>query len=354
MAEEIEYEGLFHINRNNYPKDFEPIYKQEFNPQTLIQFPILLPFHIPVPDGTCVTFFNEGSALTYCFMTITSTQRISPRVVTKDALDMPIQRTRVEMAYATEQDISWEEANLSDYFDDLLTGLNFVLTAYITLTKDVDVYRVSKEMVQFAASYRFVHPDAWDKAEVGIFLSHSDVPYERKLLTKEQQDELVQYANILLQEWNPFIVSEEIALNARRYFKEGFYREAVIYAQINIETFLSILYTNLLIGEGKTEEEAEKLLEDISFISMVKKEFHPRLGGNWNIYKKNTEVGRWYQSTYLLRNRAVHEGYLPTYTEAYGALIAAEDFRSRILSLIKMEKKKYPKLYAYFKFKATN
>ncbi len=344
-----EIDKLFAVNSISFKRDFLPVYEKHFTPKYLVQFPILLPYHMPFKNGTCVTLINaKNSACTYHFYAITTVHHVSASVLTPDSIKVPIHKTRVEMIFVTDKKIRKSEKLLTDVFDMLLEGLNLVLIAYQIQTKDIDVHRISKEMIQFGSMYRIIPVQRWHKFIHGLFLVHFDVPYSRGVLSKEITEKIIWYANVINQQWNPFMLSEEFALGARRNIKDGFYKESVLYAQMSIETFLRALFVQLLLSEGKVLAEAESINENIPFMQMVKREFNIRLGGRWNAKSVRSKLGRWYKCTYRIRNKIVHTGYSPTYSETKKALSAAGGFRSYVISLTKRQKKKYPDLEKFF------
>lgn len=344
-----EIDKLFAINSASFKKDFLPVYERHFTPKYIVQFPVLLPFHIPFKNGICVTLFTKRKgACTYHFSSITTNHHVSMGVVAPTLLEVPVHETRVEMTFVTAKRMKRNEKLLSDTFDMLLEGLNLVLSAYLIQTKDVDVHRISKEMIQFGSMYRIIPIQRWHKFIHGLFLVHFDVPYSRSILSKGITEKIIWYANVINQQWNPFMLSEEFALGARRNIKNGFYKESVLYAQMSIETFLRALFIQLLLSEGKALAEAESINENIPFMQMVKRKFNIRLGGRWNTKNVRSKLGRWYKCTYRIRNSIVHTGYSPTYSETKKALSAVGDFRSYVISLTKKQKKKYPDLQKFF------
>lgn len=84
---------------------------------------------------------------------------------------------------------------------------------------------------------------------------------------------------------------------------EGFYDEAVISIQTSIEILIRIIYREVLICSGTSELDIEKILEDESFMSVVKKQLAKYIGGVWDITREETPIGKWYNNTYKIRNK---------------------------------------------------
>lgn len=347
----------FLVNKDSYPDRFEGVYHHAFVPKTLLQFGIILPFQIPVCEDSARHFVNDDDSIsTYHFSTFISHYETSAGAIDEPLQSVELLRSRVEMVFVTAEALEWQEGPeamtpmLSKYFDVLLNRLNQLLVAYLILTKDSDVHTVSLEMLQLVSLYRFVkldEPEPWDTAKLGMLVLNPDVPYNRPPLTEEQDMRVSRYAHAQHNDLNPFILSEEMALAARRNFRKGFYRETVILAQISVETLLNTLFVQILVTEGASQIDAEAKVEDTAFKSMVQNQFHPRIGGRWNVEDANTQVGQWWADTYLLRNRVTHGGYKPTKGEVSDALVSAHQLRHYVASLLKKNKKKYPNLSHY-------
>ena len=80
---------------------------------------------------------------------------------------------------------------------------------------------------------------------------------------------------------------------------------------------------------------------------MIDQKFHPRIGGDWETKVGASEAGKWHQKTYLIRNKIIHTGYKPKFSEAEIAISAAKCFGIYVVSLIKIKAKTYPDLARY-------
>lgn len=347
-----ELDSYFALNKESYHNDFLSVYLQNgVRPKFLIQFPVVLPFEFPFGNGACITFsLKKGDFCTFHFSNVNSTDHVSAGIVGPNPISVPITKTRVEMTLSTNENIgeSIDDKFISDCFSQLVEYLNRILVSYQIYKKDTDVYQVSREMFEFGCIYRVIETERWDDFRSGLFLMHWNVPYKKEKLSNDERDEILRYVSIIDGEKNPFILSEEIMLDAHRYYKSGFYKEAIIYCQSSIETFLSTLFSKMLMLEGKEDEEVQDILESTPFIGMVKREFHSRLGGNWNPQNTASVIGRWYKDLYSLRNRVVHSGYKPDYEKASKALQLAIEFRRKVIELVYLNEKKYPELVQYF------
>ncbi len=315
---------------------------QGLTPWFLVQFIIDLPFHFPRrADDTFAIMTKDDALCSYKFFDFYEEDK------TLSASDKPaiqVLRSSVEMTYITTQEINLEEnvqpdnTDLTNCFDTLIDHLNVLLLAYLIKTKDERVYRISKEMVNYLTMARVIDVNNWDKIKNLIFILHLDVPVNREPMTEENTEKVVSYVPVIRDILNPFVLHEELFLTAKRYLREGYYREACIFVQMMIENMLDNLFTQLLLLEGKNNTEANEIREGIPFLSLVKKEFHVRVGGQWDVNNPKSECGTWYNKTYITRNRVSHGGYFPTLKEASEAVDAAQNLRVYILSLLKKKK----------------
>jgi hypothetical protein len=338
------------LNEEKYLSSYLPVYRRMgVEPSLLLQFPVLLPFHIPFKPGLTVTFWLDGGdACTLNFTALTTTQGVYAGVVSNKPVDVPMHRSRVEMTYVfgTPKAAMNTESEVSQTFDLLVHRLNSLIAAYAVVTKDHRVYRVSREMFEFGSIWRVIHPNDWQNQGVGLFLLHMEVPFAKPEMDDATQKRVVWFANVLEREWNPFILSEELSLSARRAFLNGSYREAIVFAQTSVETFLSTLLATMLREEGLTDSEIDRMLEDVPFLSRVRREYHKRLGGQWTIEGKGA-VNAWYAHTYVLRNHIIHAGYQPTFDETAKALDGARDLVRYALSLSRTAAKRFPELQRF-------
>ena len=349
-----ELDKHFSLNRRTYERDFLPAYtKLGTNPNSIFQCGVILPFHVPISSSTCFTFqLNDISAVTVVLQRVTTQHQLAAGLVNVKNLKVPVLRTRAELIYATTESLAIPQGDigreyLANLYDLLVEKLNLCLTSYLITSKDTSVYRVTKGQLEFASLYRIISIADW-KEEHGLFLAHLDGPVTKENISSEEVEKVVWFANVIQQEWNPIILSEEISLNARRYLAEGLYRESVVYAQISVETFLAALITELLKAEGLSSSEIEDFRAEKTFIRLVRSEFHSRLGGKWDLDDMASTVGVWKTTAYDLRNRVVHAGYFPSFHESSEAIDSCQKLRLYVASLVKGKKVTYPDLWRYF------
>ena len=101
--------------------------------------------------------------------------------------------------------------------------------------------------------------------------------------------------------------------------------------------------------EGKSIEEVNQVYEDYGFVGVLKREFHPRIGGRWDITDESTDLGIWHRDCYTLRNRIIHSGFTPSRDQVRLAIGSSDHMISNILDRTSLKKKTYPKVFEYIK-----
>jgi hypothetical protein len=358
MMEQRPPDESFAIDKDAFSL-YEPLFIESFQPRMLVQFRVVLPFQVPIIDGMMSLVNQDDTAVTCYFQMVEIPEVVYSGELIREGkfLTLPKYRTLAEMTLTTASviELSLEESEdfrskpLSDCFDKCLSGLNVLLRAALLKTQDVDIYRISRPMLQSASLCRLVPLHDWSQAVTGIFYLHMDLPYQKDVVSINDTRDIATFAGAINFGLNPIMLSQELTLNAARQFNKGFYQEAVIFSNLSVETLLSCLHTELLVElEAKSRAEAEALTSSITFNTLVKSGFKDRLGGKWDVTDQSTEIGKWWRRTYQLRNDVVHRGHFPSHEEADAALDAAFKFRVYIVNLIKRKKKKLPNLNSYF------
>lgn len=348
----IDFEQHAAFTREVYERSYLPAYEQlAFTPRRLLRVPVVLPFQLPFPEAATFTFrLGDSEACTLSFDSLTTRQSIRADLVTPPTIDTSTPSTRVMMTYVTEREteIGKSEVEATRVFDLMVAKLNQMISAYLVVTKDHTVYHVGHGMFEFGSVVAVIDPADWRTLGYGLFLLHANTRVAKPILDQETFGQVAWFVEVIEQGLNPFILSEEMALMADREFLGGCYREAVIYAQSSVEVFLSTLLTKIMEIEGASPESIESMLQDVGFATRLRREYHPRLGGRWDVNNAASPLGSWYANTYQLRNRVVHGGYAPTQYEAKVAIDAAGALRNHVISLIHQVRAEFRDLRNYF------
>ena len=324
-------EELFLLDKEKYEHHYKPTFKRsDFSPKYVIDYLITLPFELAFPNNMIISFFEDNEF--YCF-NFNKIERKKYYSTSKENKGIPIEFfiTSVEMSLFTSKVYYLTDDKCSKLFDQLLVYLNRIIISYLVKTKQEDVYQVSKEMLEPHTICKHLSIPDFNEITVSILLLHSDIVYKKESLSFEMQREIVEYSNIVKDNLNPFLLTEELMVNARRSFKKGFYKQTILNAQTSVETFIRTLYSEILKIEGASIDQIQDIQEGTSFIAIVKKELPKRIGGSWNIKSTKKEVGNWYNYCYKLRNRIAHGGYQPTFKETEIGMYASHDLRRFIV-----------------------
>lgn len=111
-----------------------------------------------------------------------------------------------------------------------------------------------------------------------------------------------------------------------RMIQRGDYAGGVVYIQTAVEIFLRKLQKQM--NQIDNIDEAQE-----SFSSLIRKGFHNKIGGNWNV-TGNEPIGKYWQYCYQLRVSVVHQSHRPTYIESKKAFTAACNLMLYTRSLI--------------------
>lgn len=341
-------EKNFLIGEDLFYNKIMPLYKDlKFDINRFLEFEISLPFQLALEDRSLFSFKKENCILHYLYKTH---ERVE---VIVEHGDLPVKKYYTSVIVAIgynfdEYKDDTNEAIQNKLFDYSLEELNKQIIAYSICTKDDRCFRLSKEMIFPVILMNLVNLEVIEN-EMSIFMLHMDIPYKKETLKNEDVYDCLRIYNVYNEKSNPLIHSESYVLKARRKFREGFYDEAVISIQTNMEILIRIIYREVLICSGISEIDIEKRLEDESFMSIVKKQLAKYIGGTWDVTRQETPICNWYNDTYKMRNKIVHGGYFPTFKETDIAISAAMEFREYIFKRVREKKKIYSKLNEYFK-----
>lgn len=110
----------------------------------------------------------------------------------------------------------------------------------------------------------------------------------------------------------PYISIRQWRARAERRRYEGDSADSVISFQVAAETLLYETWRLLMVDEGQTSDYIARMAaRDLPFKSLLVRELHGKLGGNWDTTRTSTPVGIYWANLYLRRNRILHAGYYP-------------------------------------------
>lgn len=337
---------LFFYNKPNYYLKLKPEIERYFKPKSILLFGIVLPFYLPLKNNTNLTYkVNQNTLCHYRFHLVNHKEKFYSGSYNEIPVETNVQRTRVEMVYIPRNNMIISDELLSKSFNLLLEKLNELIKSIIIITKNKFISKVNGETLEPMVLYSLIDLTEYDVMNQGLFhLNYHKLENGGKPLSTKETD-LVMCAIDLLPN-NPFTFSTELYLSAIRSLHIGDLRKSVIDSQTAVETFLTALYRYLVLKEGYSQEEVDKKVNDIAFKNLVIHQFHKRLGGDFDIRDEGTPISDWWSNTYLLRNKIVHEGKLPSHSEAIKSIDSVNELFKYVTDLIHLShnQEAYPEL----------
>lgn len=347
----------FYFTYGNYLRRLISEFERYFKPELIFQFGLPLSFYIPIPEKVLLTYkINSEEVCNFFFSSYKESKEVHTGFYEGEAVMVEVVNTRVEVNYAFKKDDPsyYEESHLyiklTEVFESALTKLNKVIEAYTAKTGDDQVHRLNKEHFDVALIYRIFNPNINLEISDGLFHLHPNAPnLHATPLSLLETDEIMKYIDVVEEELNPFLSGNEFIVNAKRDFRYGNYRQAVVNVQTGIEIFLYSMYREFLKQEGLLLTDIISKFEKMRFKSLITDQISKRIGGNFDIYDSGGIVGKWWEKTYLLRNKVVHEGHHPSYVEGDDAFYHALELLKYIVKLIHTQENKaeYPELIKY-------
>ncbi|WP_157803009.1 hypothetical protein [Compostimonas suwonensis] len=214
---------------------------------------------------------------------------------------------------------SASELELSDAFDRGMDMVRAVQRAYYLATQDavsLIVRETLPTMILFTQSH--------DTADVtsGVFITHGPGLRASVVPDSLSREQLERLGGILshLTPGGVFWSYADLRREAQvALWLRGDYRSAVLAAATAAEVYLDTVLLHMLWMEGAAPEAAAAVFNRGQLGSRVRREYAPRLGGQWDLTGSGP-IGAWHVKTAALRNRVTHAGYVPSLAEAKLAL----------------------------------
>lgn len=348
----------FYNTNGNYLLKFKPEIERYISPRSVLQFAVVLPFYLPFRENTHVTYkIKANEVANFHFTSIKNVEKVYSGEFKELPFEMDNKLTRVEMTFCTqykvnEKDLNETEDNeyLSGIFDLLLIKLNNVIDSYRIKQHDTQPYHITKEMLDPSILYRLCEGQYLQVICEGILnLSFNKLDKTRSIMSTDETRKVMDFIHVVGGKKNPFIYAVNLKLDAQRYFKRGYYQDCIITIQTSLESFFANLYKEFLICEGHQEQEASSKLNNMRFKNLIIHQFSKRIGGKFDIEDTQSIIGDWWNNTYNLRNKIVHEGYSPIYMETQVGLHSGLDVFPYVYQLLQSVeiKEKYASITRY-------
>lgn len=313
------------------------VFRQRLVPKHILQTSFILPFYLGMPDDTILAGLSGLGKHGFIFGFKRVEEKISydtkGLILTSLPEEIVQNRTYVEAVYVRQESIDYETQG-DGIFSSLLKDLNKMLSSYSLFRFETDVRSVTNQMLKPFSFVRVFAVDNWASDEFIPVLYNSNLQEIYNEIDETEGKKFIDYAFRTFSTQGPMLDSESFGMDALRHYKNGLRKEAVVSIQTSIESFLSSLYIILLLSEGIEYDDVIVKLEKIAFKNLVEHQFHNRIGGNWAVNDDTKECGKWWKYTYMMRNKIVHEGELPTFVQTNDAIKYAVEFKEYVIQLV--------------------
>jgi len=230
---------------------------------------------------------------------------------------------------------------VSDAFNRCIEWVTKFCRSFSTATGDL-IAPITAERLPSLVLYSTADLASSFRELRGLVL-HYNLPdhFPRQILDASE----IERIHIILQRQSvldPFSLAQEHIVEARRFFDRlGDYGDAVIHCQLAAEVFLDGVLMYLLWEDGHSPDEVVSIFER-GLASRIRREYSPRLGGNWNTTTHGA-VGRFDAHLMKLRGRVVHAGYRPTSEEVLQAFDAYQSIQKFVKDRLAAKRSRYPR-----------
>jgi hypothetical protein len=241
--------------------------------------------------------------------------------------------TAVSMSRITYFPTSWDtqsEQQRTDWFDaqfeDCFEKMNLYLTTLGIASSDAYCGPISRLDLPAVIPYVFssiVENSSNSSNPIrGAYTLHGQVPFRRGTIPREVVDRAHKILGERVAGRHIFFDPGIFMLSARRSLADGLYEQAIVQAQTCIEMIINVIIREVAPLRGKAPQKVKDILT-ASFRNRVVDHIGKLTGVTVDLKDISTPVGNWWDKTYLMRNRVVHEGYRPTASDANSAVMAA-------------------------------
>jgi uncharacterized membrane protein len=241
--------------------------------------------------------------------------------------------------------LRWEDPSDAGYaFHRSLAALNHFLVAFSTAYNLPGVHEVSTReigMVMLVGAlepnaqwrvvrYVWMHPDGWE------------APQPMKSLAEVEAR--MGLALTVVGSRPPYLPMKMWHNRAVRAAKDGDSATQVMVLQIAAESMVFATYLMTLVDGHKTGEQVQQEADRFrTFESLVNTQMPRRLGGDWDKRQTETPFGQYWRDVYTMRNKVVHQGYVPHAGEGEAAEAGFRALSRHIRDRLMENQRKYPR-----------
>ena len=345
MSSESNASRSFSINQDFYNRELKTIIEGEFIPAYCIIFSVVLPFQMPLKNGTTFQLIFKDKASIYYFNKF-GDMRVHPIYEGNEGIRKAVMRTRVEMACFTNEDLSQVDTQrVFEHLIHLTNRLNCYVYSYRILVEDIYTYCLGQGNLDSAILFEILKLPEWKRIKSQPLLVNTNLDSILTNLPDSIALDVERLGAYIVTSNNPFLPSRKFFAEARRYLWLSNYREAIIYLQMTVESLLNNILRLCWVKNGKSESEVDLWMLETPFATRFKKWIPHFIGGDWDYTKVNGVVSNWFNNVYEARNRILHGGFEPNIIDGENAFESVFAISKYVDDLLKEKTKELPSVW---------
>jgi len=343
------------VNKFHFDYDLYNLVKSNFlfEPSGAINFIINLPFMLPIKDKQIYTvnFTNASQVIIFDTFIDSINEPTFPDVKKEISLgNFSYNRSRIECVFFHNFEIKIDDdKKIYDLLNEALDILNIFINSLLMVLHDGNITNITPTSFFNGIFYQIISLPNFDILDSSFFLTNAN--YKTIMLPIDDDSFKIvrNIADKLYYEENAFKSVRILYNKAKYYVLNCNYSEAIIFMQMTIESFIRSIYKLSLKQEGKLEDEITDILEEISFMHLIKNKMPKLLEGNWSL-NDNKIVSLWYNNVYKSRNKIIHGDFNPLEEECINLFLITNNFIDFLQKRINKIKKRAFYIYdEYYK-----
>ena len=226
---------------------------------------------------------------------------------------------------------------VSKAFNRCMEAFFELYQSYITVHADLRIRTLNRRnsypMIPWTTRDPF---DADDWGGMGVFMANSGehvMPFSVGALTDNEIESMAQFIS-RTRRGDPLSVFAQHSRSAgRAFYVDADFASTVVWAHTSAEVLLDTILLMLAWEEQLAPGDVAAWFGK-GLLDRVKRRYHSRLKGTWDVSNSETVPGRWVSRVHRLRNSVVHQGYQPTEREAQQALEMGPELEEHIKLLL--------------------
>ncbi len=326
----------FHITEENFPiftKKLDGI--MQLN--SAYQFPLFLPYHIPIEEKSYLSLKIEKTTFIAWFDTIYFEDSCEEDIseLTSTNPNTKHKKTYLEIILLSEDEVELEP-NLSVFnagLTEVLKWLNHLILNLKIKTRNLKIERLTRKHLPTGMLCEYFNPFEWSKRIKFSTITNLNEKENIPILSKSEWDWVVSDSFREDHSLFPFTRPENFALKSLNNFKLGRFQDSVIFIQLSVESLFKLYYLFYARVNNIDENKSDKIISN--YRNLIEHTAKKYLEGDWMLVKSNELLFSYWNTTYNLRNKIIHSAYEPIYSETVNAIKAGLDLKRLISKSLK-------------------